>query len=355
MLSPSLIATAYFGLIATERYVSEAKFVVRNASRPSSSIGLGALLQATGLARSQDDVFSVQAFITSRAAADELRKRLPIDEIYGPPSADLIARYPSVIYGSTLEELHSYLQWLIETTHNSNTGITTLRVQAFSPEHAKRIALTLLNLGEQTVNRLNTRIREDALRLAESEVQRGEQRLIQAQLAITNFRNRETMIDPAGSSLLLTELIARLSAELTQTEAQMRELSAAASNNPQLPSLKRRAEAQRQQIARERARISSDTEGLADKLAQYERFVLDREFAKQALSAAVRAMESALQEARRQQLYLERIVEPTATDLAMAPERARHIVATLGLNLVGLLVAWLVYSGFREHATENES
>ncbi len=349
------MAIVYFGFVATERYVSEAKFVVRTASRPAASIGLGALLQATGLARSQDDVFSVQAFITSRAAAKELRSRLPVDAIFGPPAADPIARYPSVLFGPTLEQFQNYLQWMISTSHNGTTGITTLRVQAFAPEDAKAIALTLLALGEQTVNDLNTRIRQDALRLAELDVARGEARLIEAQLAITRFRNKETMIDPAGSSLQLTALIARLSAELSRTEAQIIEISSSASTNPQLPSLRRRAEAQREQIMRERERIGSGNGDLAEKLAVYERLELNREFAKEALTTAVRALDAAKHEARRQQLYLERIVDPIAADEATAPERLRHVTAAVGINLVALLVFWLVYSGFKEHATENDA
>ena len=352
---PSLVAVAYFGVFATERYVSEAQFVIRSASRPAGAAGFGALLQATGLMRMQDEAFSVQAFITSRAATEELNSRLSLREIFGPPEADPVSRYPSLFFGDTLEELHGYLQWMISTYHNSITGITTLRVQAFDADSAQKIALMLLELGEQTVNRLNARIRDDAVRLAEAEVTRGEGRLVAAQLAITAFRNNETMIDPAGSSLVLTELIGRLSAELTQTQTQIREITSAASTNPQLPSLYRRAEALTQQIATERSKIASPSEGLADKLAAYEQLVLEREFAKQSLSAAVSSLESSLQEARRQQLYLERIVEPIAADRAMAPQRARHVAGAIGLNLVCVLVLWLVYSGFREHASERQA
>lgn len=354
LLLPSLASLVYFGLVASDRFVSEAQIVVRTASRPAGALGFGALLQASGLARTQDDVFSVQAFISSRSAVEELRKRLPLLDMFGYPGADPLARYPSLFYGDTLEELHAYLQWMVTTSHNTTTGITTLRVQAFQPEDAKSIALALLDLGELTVNRLNARIRDDAVRLSQGDVARGEERLVAAQLAITAFRNAETMIDPAGSSIILTELIGRLGAELTQTEAQIREISSAAAVNPQLPSLNRRAQALQDQIRRERERIAADSEGLADKLATYERLVLEREFAKQSLAAAVGSLEAALKDARRQQLYLERVVEPIAPDRAMAPQRARHIASAIGLNVLGILVLWLVVAGFREHRGEAE-
>ncbi|MEO1206026.1 MAG: chain-length determining protein [Pseudomonadota bacterium] len=349
---PTLVAAIYLWGIATNRYVSEAEFVVRTASRPASAAGLGALLQMTGLGRAQDEVFAVQAFMGSRTAAERLGERVPLKAIYGNPDADFIARFPSVIFGDTKEELHSYLGWMIETIYDSTTGITKLRVQAFESEDARQVALDLLELGEQHVNQMNERINTDAIRLAAEQLQQGEDRLVAAQQALTRFRNKELLIDAAGSTIVVTEVIGRLTAELSQVEAQIREITAGSATSPQLPSLRRRVEANQAQITRERERISSDDEGLAQKLANYERLVLDAEFAKQALSASARAFEAAQLEARRQQLYLERIVEPVAADKAMAPARWRLFASIFGLNAILLLVGWLVIAGAREHAEQ---
>jgi capsular polysaccharide transport system permease protein len=107
----------------------------------------------------------------------------------------------------------------------------------------------------------------------------------------------------------------------------------------------------RAQITQERQRISDASDGVADELATYQRLVLEREFAKQALAAAVNSLETARQEARRQQLCLERVVEPAAADSPMAPERLRTIATAIGLNMLGLLVGWLILSGLREHGS----
>ena len=47
---PTLLASIYFGFIASDVYISEARFVVRNPQR-SNQTGLGALLQGTALSR----------------------------------------------------------------------------------------------------------------------------------------------------------------------------------------------------------------------------------------------------------------------------------------------------------------
>lgn len=349
---PTLLSIVYFTFIAAERYVSESVFVVRSATKPTGASGLGALMEMSGFGQSNEDVYAVQSFMTSRSAVEQLAARLPIREIYARPKTDLVARYPSLFFGTTVEELHQYLNWMISITYNATTGLTTLSVQAFRPEDAREISLALLDLGEQTVNRMNARIQRDAMRSAQDEVKRGEDRLVAAQQAITRFRNAELVIDPTSSAVVVTEVIARLGAELAQVEAQIREVSAASSSSPQLVALRRRAEAIQAQINRERSRVSSAFDGIADKLATYERLVLEREFAKAALSAAQRSLEVAQQEARRQQLYLERVVEPVAPDRDMAPRRLRLIASTFGVNVILAIVGWLIFTGLREHVTE---
>lgn len=349
---PTLLSILYFGFIAADRYVSEAQFVVRNASKQQGISGLSAMLQLSGLGRAQDETYSVQAFLNSRAASDRLAEHLPIADIYSHPNADFLMRYPSLIYGSTSEERRLYLNWMISTSYSSSTGISTLRVTAFEPSDAQKIAKLLLDFGEETVNKMNVRVQTDAAATAEREVKLFEDRLINAQIGLTAFRNRELMIDPASSSLIATELIGRLGAELSLTEAQIIQINATSPNSPQLAALQAKANSLKSQVAAERSRIASSSTGLADKLAQYERLVLDQEFAKQSLSKAVAALDAAQQEARRQQLYLDRVVEPSLPDYAAMPQRARLIVTTLAFNILLLLLGWLITSGFREHAAE---
>ena len=57
-------------------------------------------------------------------------------------------------------------------------------------------------------------------------------------------------------------------------------------------------------------------------------------------------------EAARQQLYIERVVEPNLPDYPLHPERIRLVLTVFFDNLLLLLIGWLVYSGVREHVAE---
>ncbi len=268
--------------------------------------------------------------------------------------ADVLSRYPNIFYGRTLEQFHHYLKWRVEVIYNSNTGISTLKVQAFKPEDATQIADHLLRLSELLINQMNVRIREDSVRFADDEVKRAEQRTIAAQLAITDFRNREVTLDPTRSSIHVMELVARLSGELSTANALLAEVTASSPSSPQLPALQRRVQAIQEQIAIERARISNTSDGLAQKIAQFEQLTLEREFANKALAAAITALDGARSEARRQQLYLERVAGPTKPDQALEPERFFLVATILAVNLIALMIIWLFVAGIRMHAPVRE-
>jgi capsular polysaccharide transport system permease protein len=349
LLLPSILAAVYYLAIATDQYESEVRFVVRTAAKPSMPDGLSFLMQL-GFGRSQDDSFIVQEFMTSRDAIEQLKARLPLPAMFDRQGADFLARYPSLIYGPEEEEFYRYFQRMVTVVHSETTGISTLTVRTFRPEDSRAIAEVLLGMGEDLVNRINARLQTDAVASGVAELNAGQQRLIAAQTAVTEFRNRELTVDPERNAVALAELIAQLSSELAFVRAQIAEMKSGSAGSPQLPGLQRKAAALEQQIAEERRRIANDTEGLARRLADHERLQLEREFARRLLTSAEAELMRARQEASRQLLYLERIVEPHSADYSTQPKRLRLILTVLTGNLVLLLVGWLIWSGIREHA-----
>lgn len=349
VLLPSILATVYYFAIAADQYESEARFVVRSAARSEVPGGLSFLAQL-GVARSQDDSYIVQEFMTSRDAIEKLRARLPLFAMFDRKGADFIARYPSFLYGQEDEELYRYFQRMVSIVHSNKTGISVLRVHAFRPEDARDIATTLLLLGEDLVNRINARLQTDAIANSQAELNAAQRRLITAQIKLTDFRNRELIVDPERNAVALSELIARLSADLGSVQAQIAEMKAGSASSPQLIGLQRKAAALEQQIAEERMRVTDDKEGLATRIAAYERLQLEREFARRMLSNSEAELLRAQTDAARQMLYLERIVEPNLSDYSTQPKRIRIVLTVAAANVLALLLGWIIANGIREHA-----
>lgn len=60
VILPTALAVLYFGLFASDVYISESRFVVRSPDKPAAS-GLGFLLKSTGFANAGDEIFQCSA------------------------------------------------------------------------------------------------------------------------------------------------------------------------------------------------------------------------------------------------------------------------------------------------------
>ena len=348
VIAPTLVVSAYYAFVAAPIYVSEASFVVRMAAPPSSNV-FGSLLQNSGITRSQDDTFSVQEYIRSRQALKELASKLPVRAIFGSPQADWLTRFPRFWENNSEEELYGYYSDRVSVIHNDTTGITVLRTTAFHAQDAADLNTTLLVLGGDLLERLNDRARGDAVRFADNEVQEAQQRVIDAQRNITDFRNKELMIDPNASSMSMIDLISNLTSALANTRARLAETRKTAPDSNSIPFLTSQIAALEQQIENERAKMVGSDKSVAPRIADYESLVLMREFANKALVAALDALEAARADARRQQLYLEVVVPPQMPDEAEMPYALKNIaIVFLSLSLAYLL-GWLMLTAIKDH------
>jgi capsular polysaccharide transport system permease protein len=347
---PTLVAIVYYLLIASPIYVSEARFVVRSRSQ-SQPAALGSMLQSVGvtIGQGETDAYEVHEYMTSRDAAKDLLRGHALRDVLARPGADFMARFPGPFQDMSFESLYKTYQRFITVGYDSNTGISTLRVEAFRAADARDLATALLDGGEGVVNRLNDRAAQDAVAEARQQVIEAEAKGVSAQQALTEFRNHERLIDPARSSLADLDLVGKLEAQIATMRAERAGLAASAPENPQLVVIDRRIRAFEDQIETERARAAGATNSLAPKIGEYEKLVLERDFAVKSLQSAVGALESARIESRRKQLYLERVVSPDLPDKPVRPKRLLAILMVAISSLVAFATLSLVIAGLREH------
>ncbi len=349
VLLPVLAASAYYGLYATDVYLSESRFVVRSPQRQAQSGLLGSLLQGTGFTRSQDDTYSVHDFILSRDALLELDKKLGVRAAYSDPAIDLFSRFPGLDWDDSFEAFHRYYRKRVTVDYDSVSAITVLTVRAFDAEGARKTNDLLLQMGERLVNHLNDRSRQDLIRFAEKEVALAEGKTKEAAAALSAFRGKQSVFEPDRQAALQLQGVAKLQEELIATEAQLGQLRRLSPTNPQVASLASRAEALRRSIAAESAKVTGEAGSFSARAPEFERLALEKTFAERQLATALAALESARSEAQRKQLYLERLVQPSLPDKAMEPRRIRAVLTVLLLGLVAWGVTTLLVASIREH------
>jgi capsular polysaccharide transport system permease protein len=347
---PTLVAGVYYFAIASDLYLSEAKFIVRSPKAVQAT-PLGALMQSAGLARALDDTAAVQDYVMTRDAVKRLEKQNDLRTVLSRPEGDFVTRFPGILFWRhDFESLLWHYERFVSVETDTTTGVTRLMVKAYRPEDAHMIATALLNYSEQLVNELNERARRDTLDIARREVDRAERRIADIQAELTAYRVKQKMLDPKSASTGILELIQQMNSALATARTQLGELLNNSPNSPQIPLVKTRIAQLDKLIAEERGKLSGETGSVVAGLTEYERLNVQRELAEKALASAFTSLEAARIEAQRQQLYLETIAQPNLADYPLYPKRALSFAMVAVSCLLVYGIAWLLVVSAREHA-----
>jgi capsular polysaccharide transport system permease protein len=245
--------------------------------------------------------------------------------------------------------LRFYQKDIVDPQLDTSSGITTLKVRAFTALDAHAINEKLLNQSERLVNEMNARAADDSIQFAQQEADRAAEKVKDATVALADYRNTHVLFDPDKQSELQLQQIAGLQAQLFAAQNQLAQVSAISPANPQVATLKATIATTQQQITAATSGVAGAKGSLSGKAVDYERLQLDAQFAQRQLTSALGTLEIARADAQRKQLYLERIVQPNTPDMALEPHRIRDIFATFILGMISWGILTLLIAGVKEH------
>jgi capsular polysaccharide transport system permease protein len=346
------VVGGYLFFVASDQYTSEAHFLVKSVdpSPQQSAGGASALLDlATGAGGGQGEAMSVADYLTSHDAVDTLRTQDDLVQRFERDGIDPISRLHGAV--PTPERLLSYYRQQVKVEFNTETGITVLKVHAFTPQDAYDIARKLLILGEKRVNELNARSYHDAVALAQDQLKQAEDALETNQVRMTHFRQSRADIDPQITGQAQVGLVTTLTGQLAAARAQLNSMDGLiSSSSPQYRAMRSRVEALTAQVAAQTGKLTGSDDTIAGDLGGYEDLKLRQSFLAKRYDAAASALQRAHEEALRQQLYIVRVVNANMPVKSLYPERLR-IMGTLVVSLLLIYsIGWLIAAGVREHA-----
>ena len=345
---PTVLSLLYFGIFASDVYISESKFVVKSPERPTVT-GLGSLLSGAGFSNANEEIHGAQTFAMSRDALRAVNKNEEFRKAYTRPLISIFDRFDPLGFSGSFESLYKYFTGKVNLAVDSSTSISTLTVKAYTPQDAKRFNEELLELSEAKVNELNTRGREDLVRFAQTDVDLAQQRARRAAIALAAFRNQAQVVDPEKQAAVQMQMISKLQDELIATRTQLLQVQQLAPDNPQIPALRTKIANLSRQIGAESGRMAGGAHSLATSAPEYQRRQVESQVADKQLASALASLEDARNEARRKQVYVERVVQPNLPDAALEPRRIRSIIATFILGIIAWGVVTMLFAGVREH------
>ena len=346
---PLLATMAYLWLIAQDQYASTVAFTVRREDNTSGAL-LGGLAQlAGGGGMSESDI--LYEFIQSQEIVSAIDERVGLGGIYAThwPGDPVFSLWP----GAPIEDLHDYWRRMVRISYDQSTRLIELRVLAFTPEDAQRIAGEIVAESQRMINDLNTQAREDVMRYATADLDQALTRLKDAREALSRFRTRTRIVDPAadiqGRMGVLNNLQQQLAEALIENDLV---LGTTQENDPRRSQAARRIQVIRDRIAAERQTFAAldvagggQDESYPELIAEFERLTVDMEFAEEAYRTALAAVDLARANASRQSLYLAPYIRPTLPQLAEFPQRFMlSSLMGLFLMLIWSIGALIFYS-----------
>ena len=348
-LVPTTLSGVYWGLIASDVYVAEARFAIRSAGSASSGGFLDQVLGSSAPGNAAEDAEIVRDYIHSRDMLAVLDERLNLSKHFGSKVADWFSRLE---FDASAEDDLEYYRGMIVIRIDESSHITTIKARAFSPEVAQRLAAAILEASEQLVNRMSATVAADTLAFARKELAEAEDRIRAATVTLTAYRTQSRSVDPGQETSAVLGIVTQLEGLLARARAELAEVrSFMRLNSARVQNLTARVEALEAQVERERARMASDVGGdLNNVILGYEPLALDQKLAEQQYASALASLEGARAEAQRKQRYLIAFVKPTLPDEAIEPERLWNTLTILLASSIGFGIFSLLWSAVREHA-----
>ena len=344
---PTLIATFYFCKMASDIYVSEARFAIRSAAG-SSGGGLAAILSSPVISSGSSETMIVADYLHSKDMLRKIRERMDFDNHYSDQSIDRFARLNE---HSTQEQVLKYFQHQVDVVRDTQSDVVTLRARAFDPNTAQKLANLVIELSEELVNEMSHRIEEDTLATAHAEVERATQKVSVASREMTSFRNTRESINPAEESSAMLGIVSNLEARLIENRTTLIEKQAfIRDDSPVIISLKNRINALSKQLSLEKGRlVGVDGTQMSSLIQDYGPLALAEQLAQHQYTSALNSLEVARLEAQRKKQYIVTFIEPGLPDEALEPRRFMEVLTVAIFAFLSYLIGGLLWSALRDH------
>jgi capsular polysaccharide transport system permease protein len=347
VVAPLSCVVGYLYWVAHDQYASYVGFTVRSEEVSSGIEILGGITDLSGSSTSDTEI--LYKFINSRQMVEAVNRDLDLASIYENPDDPVFGMPPD----GTIEDMQAYWRRVVKIYFDTRSGLLELRIVAFAPEDAQRVAQHIVSESTSIINELTAIAREDTTRYAREVLDRTIERLKEARQAINTFRARTQIVDPLADTQGHLGLLNNLQTQLAMALIELDMVrQTARSGDPRITQGERKVQVIEARISEERNRFGSETETEDDTysrlVGEYEELAVELEFANSSYLSALAAYDSALAEAQRKSRYVAAYQDPTLAQSAEYPQRFLISALTFGALLLSFMILCLVYYSLRD-------
>lgn len=347
VIVPFLLIGVYFGVIASSRYVSESKIMVRQSGGGQNVSSLAISILTGGGSSSREDNLYLREYILSLDMLKYLDSSLALREAY-KERGDYFSR---LLPWASQEAFLGYYRKHLSVNFDSVAGVLTVRTEAFDPEFACRLNMEIMRRCEKFINESSHRIANEQLGFISGELTRANQELQAAKQKVLAFQNHHNVLDPIEQAKALSTFVLQMEAEAGRQEAELRHMRTfLAEGSTQIVSFREKLKAFKQQLQEEKQKISGGQGGKLNNISsEFMLLQFQAEFALDKYKVTLAAYEKERVETSRKVKNLVVISSPHPQEEAEYPRRGYIIVTAL----VGLLmfygISQLIIATIEDH------
>lgn len=354
VIGPTAFVGWYYYEKATDMYVSESALLFKSGSSGGGGAGLfGAL--GGGFSTIQDSV-ALQEYMLSRDILERLASEHGYISHFQSEEIDSWHRLPA---DANFDEAHSYFKGgllrsgKLSVSFDAAEGIIRLEVTGATPEAAKRFSTAIISYGEELVNSLNERSRNDGVVFAEKKVAEAKQELRDAQGRVAEVQEQLNIFSVEAEAGGLQTRILGLEVEIDAINGEIAKLQTVAKdpNDSRYVPLRLDLKLKTQELEGLRNRLTGggDKTGgpsMAQLSSELDLARVELTTANLLYTSALNSLETAIASATSQSLYLETVVQPSEPQKSDKPARLQNtglvFLISFALYILGLLTISLI-------------
>ncbi|WP_395022696.1 hypothetical protein [Dongia sp.] len=347
VIAPTLAAAVYFGVFASDRYVSQVQLVVLGDSMDVGSSNPLLSLIAPGSV-SPSGTIMLYNYLQSQEMVENLDKTIGLRQRYATADADFFSRMRS---DAAMEDFYEYYLTRVTVTVEPNSPVLTVTTEAFTPKDAQAISQGLLTISEQTLNKLLSKRQNDTIEFARTEVATAEKRLVEVQKRITTYRMQHSEIDPIQAADAVGSAVGDLTKQLMIARAKLSTMQTyLKASNSQVKLQKAEVKSLEEQLAAARKTLAGKSGSTyAALVSEFETLKSEEELAQEGYAKSLEFLAVARGDAQRQHAYVMGLVSPTLPEKSTEPRRVRMIVTVFIVSMLCFGIALLGVTAIREH------
>ncbi len=354
LLFTSVLVAFYWGLIASDRYVSEAHIIMVNTEM-SQSNNSNSMIGGVGGGNGSGEFIASQMwlrdYLLSVDMMEALDAKLKLRAHYSDWHHDPISRMWLCCHNNTLEKFHDYYLSRVSVELDTNSGALVIKAQAYDEKMAHAIAEMLVEKGEEYMNLTSQRILQKQMVFLSEQVEIIRNEDIKAHEVLTNFQNKKGLISPITTAASIDSVVNGLDSQRVAIEASRNAMLAyLMPNNPSIIALDQQLSSLKKQIKTERARLTAPNSKLLNYTSdQAIRVQMDVNLMDNTYAAALSSLESGRVMAALMMRKVFVLQAPTFPQYALEPRRMYNTTVFIFFLLLLTGIAQLLMAIIRDH------